>query len=281
MNNLNLINFNFLFRYRDSFEWQNDYWEEQSLQEAKKEECEILYREYFRQVVLIALLFSEDGEEVDQLPYVRISRRIHPHIDNQQKDNDLVHAATVKEISPDRLLATKRIITAFNSGDIELLRDIIYDASIESCEVFFSSLQHVFIGKAALFSLWISLFEAFPNGIFRTSDSVINEKKQVFTSFLFFGTKIFPLLIDGMPLELLSTPHMTEDVGSSSAEDHSQQYIVQSASVVADRNRPIYTTSELLEMERVPEMIFEGRIVLHMNEYCKIKRFDFAWTRKV
>jgi hypothetical protein len=229
---------------------------------------------------------------------VRLSRRIHPHIDNHYKNNDIAHTAAVKEISPDRLLATKRIITAFNSGDVELLRDIIYEATVDSCEVYFSSLKHVFIGKSALFSLWISLFEAFPNGIFRTSDSVINEKKQVFTSFLFFGTKIFPLLIDGMPLELLSSTHAlspgaSADSSSSSgvhaanssaaasSSSSSSQYIVQSASVVADRNRPLYTTSELLEMDRVPEMIFEGRIVLHMNEYCKIKRFDFAWTRKV
>jgi hypothetical protein len=255
-------------------------------------------------------LFSEDGEEIDQLPYVRLSRRIHPHIDNHYKNNDIAHTAAVKEISPDRLLATKRIITAFNSGDVELLRDIIYEATVDSCEVYFSSLKHVFIGKSALFSLWISLFEAFPNGIFRTSDSVINEKKQVFTSFLFFGTKIFPLLIDGMPLELLSShslpsvamaaaasssstvntsdsitsggvPSASSSSTSSSSSAPSSQYIVQSASVVADRNRPLYTTSELLEMDRVPEMIFEGRIVLHMNEYCKIKRFDFAWTRKV
>ncbi len=215
---------------------------------------------------------------MDRLPYVRLSRRIHPHIDQQKTLNDLAHVATVKEISPDRLLATKRIITAFNSGDIEMLRDIIFETSTDNCEVFFSSLQHVFVGKAALFSLWISLFEAFPNGIFRTSDSVINEKKQVFTSFLFFGTKIFPLLIDGMPLELLNSHSSPSD---AQQQQQLQQYIVQSASVVADRNRPIYTTSELLELDRVPEMIFEGRIVLHMNEFCKVKRFDFAWTRKV
>ncbi len=226
---------------------------------------------------------------MDQLPYIRLSRRIHPHIDNHFKETDLIHSTSVKEISPDRLLATKRIITAFNSGDIELLRDIIYETTVDTCEVYFSSLKHVFVGKSALFSLWISLFEAFPNGIFRTSDSVINEKKQVFTSFLFFGTKIFPLLIDGIPVELLSS--MSSGAGpatvspyasaSSSSSMSEPPVIVQSASVVADRNRPLYTTSELLEMERVPEMIFEGRIVLHMNEYCMIKRFDFAWTRKV
>jgi len=208
----------------------------------------------------------ETGEEADQLPYVRVSRRSHgTHGNEIVKENNLVHAPTVKDISADRLLATKRIITAFNSGDIELLRDIVYESTMDSCDVYFSSLKHVFIGKAALFSLWQSLFEAFPNGIFRTSDSVINEKKQVFTSFLFFGTKIFPLLIDGLPMDATENTTLT----------------AQTASVVADRSNPIYTTSELLEMDRAPEMIFEGRIILHMNEFCKVQRFDFAWTRKV
>ena len=169
-----------------------------------------------------------------------------------------------------RLLGTKRIITAFNSGDIESIHDIINECALDTCEVYFSNLQHVFIGKVALFSLWSSLFDAFPNGIFRTSDSVINEKKQVFTSFLFFGTKIFPLLIDGMPLEALAT---TKPIDPDS--------LVQTASVKVDRTRPMFTTPELLEAETIPEMVFEGRIVLHMSEQCYIRKFDFAWNRKM
>jgi hypothetical protein len=128
----------------------------------------------------------------------------------------------------------------------------------------------VFIGKAALYSLWVSLFEAFPNGVFRTSDSVINENKQVNTKFLFTGTKIFPLLIDGMPVELLQSEDLPEP-----------SIVVQSASVVADRSRPMYNTAELLETDDIPEMTFEGRIILQMNEHCQIKKFDFSWSRKV
>lgn len=99
---------------------------------------------------------------------------------------------------------------------------------------------------------------------------MINEKKQVYTSFLFFGTKIFPLLIDGMPLELLAT-----------AGTINPQYLVHTASVIVDRNRPMFTTAELLEADSIPEMVFEGRIVLHMNEQCRIRKFDFAWHRKI
>ncbi len=224
----------------------------------------------------------------------------------------MIESMAIREITPDRLLATKRIITTFNSGDIEGIRDIIYESTTEHVEVYFSNLTHnAFIGKSALFSLWSSLFEAFPNGIFRTSDSVINEKKQVFTSFLFFGTKIFPLLIDGMPLELLTMSsssaikpvqlehqnqiHRQNSLFGASSRNTSSSMNANTslsqtiggsssgsvATVKVDRNRPIYTTAELLEAESIPEMVFEGRIVLHMNEHCRIRKFDFVWNRKM
>jgi predicted ester cyclase len=217
--------------------------------------------------------YREEGEEVNELPYVRISKR-HDSSKKNRAPRGSLQNAVICEVNPDRLTATKRIINAYNSGDIEAIKDIIYECTVGLCEIYFSSLTHVFIGKAALFSLWVSLFEAFPNGIFRTSDSVINENKQVYTKFLFNGTKIFPLLIDGVPVELLQSHGLL-----SSAEDPS--IVVQSASVIADRTRPMFNTAELLETDDIPEMIFEGRIILQMNELCQIKRFDFSWSRKL
>lgn len=211
---------------------------------------------------------SEVGEEVNQLPYVRVSKR---HVRSKDvRKPDPLQVAMINEVAPERLTATKRIINAYNAGDIEGIKGIIYDSTVALCEIYFSSLTHVFIGKAALYSLWVSLFDAFPNGVFRTSDSVINENKQVYTKFLFTGTKIFPLLIDGMPVELLQ--------GQGASQ---QSVVVQSASVVADHSRPMYNTAELLETDDIPEMTFEGRIILQMNEQCQIKKFDFSWSRKV
>lgn len=204
----------------------------------------------------------EIGEEVNQLPYVRVSKRQF-RSKMPPRRPDPLEVAKIHDVSPERLTATKRIINAYNAGDIEGIREIIYESTVVMCEVYFSSLAHVFIGKEALFSLWESLFEAFPNGVFRTSDSVINEHKQVHTRFLFSGTKIFPLLIDGMPVEGVS-----------------DSIVVQSSSVVADRTRPMFNTAELLETDDIPEMIFEGRIILQMNEHCQIKKFDFSWSRK-
>jgi predicted ester cyclase len=169
----------------------------------------------------------------------------------------------INDVAPERLTAAKRIINAYNAGDIEGIKTIIYDSTIPMCEVYFSSLSHVFVGKAALYSLWVSLFEAFPNGVFRTSDSVIDEHKQVHTRFLFTGTKIFPLLIDGTPVEGMA-----------------DSIVVQSSSVVADHSRPMYNTAELLETDDIPDMVFEGRIIVQMNEQCQIKKFDFSWSKK-
>lgn len=217
----------------------------------------------------------------------------------------MLETMAIHEVSPDRLLATKRIVTAFNAGDIDSIKEIVFDASVEVCDVRFSNIQQAFVGKAALFSLWAALFEAFPNGIFRTSDSVINEKKQVNTSFLFFGTKIFPLLIDGTSIEIVannsnsnidsSSNYNSNYSSSSSSSIDSTSFsslsktafgaaLAASAanrgSVVVDRERPMFTTAELLEVEHIPEMVFEGRIVLHLNETCKIRKFDFLWNRK-
>ena len=211
---------------------------------------------------------------MNELPYVRETRRLLPAVKKQrlieEKEKNPLKSVVMQEVNSERLTATKRIINAYNAGDIESIRDIIYDSTVDMCEIYFSSLQHVFLGKTALFSLWVSLFEAFPNGIFRTSDSVINENKQVFTSFLFFGTKIFPLLIDGMPVELLSAHGIPE----------AEIKAIDSSSVVVDRSKPIYKTAELLETEDIPEMIFEGRIILQMNEKCEIQKFDFSWARQ-
>lgn len=165
---------------------------------------------------------------------------------------------------------TKKIIAAFNSGDIEEIKNIIYESTIPLCEVCFSSLQHIFIGKNALYSLWLSLFEAFPNGIFRTSQCTINDSKQVYTSFVFFGTKIFPLLIDGVPMDFQQpTINMIEPT------------IIQSASIVIDQSRLLYSTEELLDADDIPDMVFEGRIIVQLNDNFEINRFDFSWSRKV
>jgi len=225
---------------------------------------------------------KEGSEDHSPLPYVRLSKRNNRSKTSLMTEADMIATMAIREVAPDRLLAAKRIISAFNAGDIDEIKEIVFDASIEMCDVHFSHVQRSFVGKAALYSLWTALFEAFPNGIFRTSDSVINEKKQVYTSFLFFGTKIFPLLIDGTNLEIGTAPNLG-GLSSHSSQDHlpstSSAPLIH-ASVAVDRDKPMFTTSELLEADHIPEMVFEGRIVLHLNENCRIRKFDFSWRRK-
>lgn len=258
--------------------------------------CLLNYSAYFP-----IALFREEGEDCSALPYVRLSKKPHHRaLVAQMTEADMLETMAIREVSPDRLLATKRIVTAFNAGDIDEIREIVFDASLDVCDVHFSNIQHAFVGKAALFSLWTALFEAFPNGIFRTSDSVINEKKRVYTSFLFFGTKIFPLLIDGTSMEIVANNNSNNNTNNNKAASSSSSTSLSSsstrgalsssgqqampsssrASVVVDRERPMFTTAELLEAEHIPEMVFEGRIVLHLNESCKIRKFDFSWNRK-
>lgn len=89
----------------------------------------------------------EEGEEVNPLPYVRLSRRTFRGGSAPLSEADMLETMAIREVSPDRLLATKRIVNAFNAGDVEAIHEIVFDAALDSCEVCFSNLQHVFIGE--------------------------------------------------------------------------------------------------------------------------------------
>ena len=163
---------------------------------------------------------------------------------------------------------TAKIIASFNAGDIDEIDDIITSQSLPLCEVYFSTLNHVLIGRSAFFSLWSAILVAFPNGIFRPSSTIVNEHKKYLTNFLFFGTKIYPLLIDGVPVELQHSSARLEPVA------------INSASFVVDTSRILYSSSELEETEEISEMLFEGFLILEMNEDNKIRKVEFSWSRK-
>ena len=163
---------------------------------------------------------------------------------------------------------TAKIIASFNAGDIEEIDNIITTQSIPLCEVYFSTLNHILIGRSAFFSLWSAIFTAFPNGIFRPSPTIIKEHEKYLTNFLFFGTKIYPLLIDGVPVELQHSSARLEPVA------------ITSASIVVDTSRILFSSSELEETEEIPEMLFEGYLIIEMNEDNKIRKFEFSWSRK-
>jgi len=163
---------------------------------------------------------------------------------------------------------TAKIIALFNAGDIDEINSIITNRSIPMCEVYFSTLNHVLIGRNAFFSLWSAIFEAFPNGIFRPSPTIIDENHQYHTNFIFFGTKIFPMLIDGVPVELQNSSTQSEPIA------------ITSGSIVIDSSRIFYSSIELEKTEEIPEMLFEGYIILQMSDDNKIIKFEFSWCRK-
>jgi hypothetical protein len=164
------------------------------------------------------------------------------------------------------------ILDAYNAGLIEELKDFLMQTASPFCEVHFSALQQLFVGQAALCSLWTSLFVAFPNGVFRTAESTTTLGKSR-TTFRFYGTKIFPLVIDDVPIKL--RPPQTHQTGPA-PED-----VLRSLSLVADLSRPIYDTTQLLTTATLPEMVFEGHIDLVLDDEEQIKVFEFSWTRVV
>lgn len=185
---------------------------------------------------------------------------------NQTSSSNLVKTEFKSDINGQSITAT--IIASFNAGDIDEIDNIITSQSIPLCEVYFSTLNHVLIGRSAFFSLWSAILVAFPNGIFRPSPTIVNENQKYLTNFLFFGTKIYPLLIDGVPVELQHSSARLEPVA------------INSASFVVDTSRILFSSSELEETEEIPEMLFEGFLIIDMNEDNKIRKVEFSWSRK-
>lgn len=88
-------------------------------------------------------------------------------------------------------------MSAFNDGDIELLLEITDEVALSNCIVDIKALNRRFIGIESLKSLWKALFEAFPDGNFRFSDTTVDHHLNLMTSFQFSGVKIFPIHIIG------------------------------------------------------------------------------------
>ena len=156
------------------------------------------------------------------------------------------------------LVGTKRIITAFNSGDIDSLKEIAQEIATNDVEVYIPSVSCNVRGLEHLIAFWKALGEAYPNGIFSTSDTYIDEKRIVQTAFIFTGTKLFPLLLNGIPLD-----------GEGECIEYSNK------AIEIDQTKPTYTSEELMEIDSTPEMRLVGRIYLDLDLDCKVKKFTF------
>jgi hypothetical protein len=105
--------------------------------------------------------------------------------------------------------------------------------------------------------------------VLRAAKSTTDEEGKSSTTFRFYGTKIFPLVIDTLPFSL-------QPRTGPSPDD-----FMRSRSLVADLSRPIYDTAQLLTTAVLPDMVFEGVINLVLDDDDQIKIFEFSWTRVV
>ena len=169
----------------------------------------------------------EPGEETDELPYKRSMRRGSSSSAHQQKsstqssissrslaaksfgsgsDENTIsgaHALNLRKIG-DRcptfeitrnLLVSRRIIDLFNVGDVTGIQKIIEEAVTMDCDICILPLKQHLIGRAALIDAWESMLEAFPDGVFRVSDTTINDKGELTTRFNFSGARQFNIVL--------------------------------------------------------------------------------------
>jgi hypothetical protein len=151
----------------------------------------------------------EAGEELSSLPFVR----------PRKKPNESIKEAKMKKkgVNIDdssKLLAASRLMAAFNDGDIELVLEITDDVATANCIIDIKALNRRLFGIESLKSLWKSLFEAFPDGNFRYSDTSVDHHLNLLTSFQFSGVKIFPIRIVGGAL--IESTCNSQSKGSSS-----------------------------------------------------------------
>lgn len=157
----------------------------------------------------------ELGEEIDELPYKRPSRRgivtpvniIQP-LPLQEGRSDCVTSAKANNQPPKpniqrglekhttrlitrNLLASRRIIDKYNVGDLAGILSIIEDAATIDCDVCIFPLNQHVKGRLALVEVWEAMHEAFPDGVFRASDTTINDEGELTTRFIFSGARQF------------------------------------------------------------------------------------------
>lgn len=98
-------------------------------------------------------------------------------------------------VSTRNLLASRRIIDTFNGGDVAGIQSIIEDTVTEDCDVCIFPLNQHIKGRETLVDLWESMHEAFPDGVFRASDTTINDKGELTTRFVFSGARQFNIVL--------------------------------------------------------------------------------------
>jgi hypothetical protein len=100
----------------------------------------------------------------------------------------------IKENTPN-LLASRRIIDSFNIGDSDGIKGVIANSITFDCDVYISPINHHLKGRLALLDVWESMLEVFPDGVFRVSDTTINDKGELITRFHFSGARQFNFIL--------------------------------------------------------------------------------------
>ena len=98
-------------------------------------------------------------------------------------------------VSTRNLLASRRIIDTFNVGDVAGIQSIIEDTVTKDCDVCIFPLNKHIKGRETLVDLWESMLEAFPDGVFRASDTTINDRGELITRFVFSGARQFNIVL--------------------------------------------------------------------------------------
>ena len=131
------------------------------------------------------------------------------------------------------LLASRRIIDKYNVGDLAGILSIIEDAATIDCDVCIFPLNQHVKGRLALVEVWEAMHEAFPDGVFRASDTTINDEGELTTRFIFSGARQFNIRMSKGRSEIgeISAPR-TNDVPRIGSNTKGTDSVVSSSASV-------------------------------------------------
>ncbi len=204
--------------------------------------------------------YSEPGEVFDPLPVRKIRR-----VTGQPHGNKILSKVNLpKSTDPQRLIFIKKVMDEFNAGNIETIDEYIVETLATDCEIILKTMNKILIGPLALHTLLVSLFESFPNGIFRTSSTSVDEHGIVMVDFIFSGSKLFDLVFGQDDLTNFDVRGDSFDVDNL--------YVVN-----FDRDNPKLTSRQLL-VESPDECKVYGSVMATLTSACKIGRIQVSWS---
>lgn len=172
------------------------------------------------------------------------------HMKKLEEENKVMRIALAEyKLNPSDMLAEQQqkkdillnLLSVFHSGDDAQLTNYVQNVTCENCLLLTPSLFQELRGRNAVVHFWHLILEAFPDGLFKLSETTVEDNNFVSSKFTFTGTKVSSLPSDAMIdrwklfVAKSSLSLASRNFPSSSSSIDSSSYNVSSSSMKLDK----------------------------------------------